>query len=304
MKLNKQTNWVDIFLWSNHFYGLCAIALASESSYTLLQQPLTFFQSCFIYASAVLYYTYAYVIASQKTILSPRIIWYQRHKKYLFIRQCVLIFVIVYLGFFKLNMGTIILSMSLTYKWIIGSAFVVSLLYYSPVKAYPIKDLRHWGIVKSLSIAWVWAIVTVLIPLLINTSYQLFEKSFSLLYFLHVFIFILILAILFDSKDVEKDQLQSTHTIALTLGFKKMVQQIIYPLLALYFMLIIEMRQFYAQPTLFAVVSCITILYILFLCQRIPKMNLMRQNIFWIDGSIFLKAILGMILAYFYGSHT
>lgn len=304
MKLNKPTNWVDIFLWSNHFYGLCAIALACETSYTLLQQPLTFFQLCFIYVCTLLYYTYAYIIASQKTILSPRVIWYQRHKKYLFLRQCVLIFVIVYLGFFKLNMGTILLSMSFSYKLILGSAFVVSLLYYSPIKASPIKDLRNWGIVKSLSIAWVWAIVTVLIPLLLNPSIKLLGKRLSLLYFLHIFIFILILAILFDSKDLEKDQTQSTYTIALTLGIKKMIQQIIYPLLTLYFMLLLGMRQFYSQPTLFAVVSCITILYIIFLCLRIPKINLMRHYIFFIDGSIFLKTLMGIVLAYFYRSHT
>lgn len=304
MKLNKQTNWVDTFLWSNHFYGLCAIALASETSYTLLQHPLTFLQLCFIYVSTLLYYTYAYVIASQKAIISPRVIWYQTNKNYLFIRQCILAILIVYLGFFKLNMWTIILSLSLSNKLILCSALFVSLLYYSPMKSYPIKDLRHWGIVKSLSISWVWAIVTVLMPLLMNLSIELIVKSFSVLYFSHIFIFILILAILFDSKDVEKDQLQSTHTIALTLGIKKMIQRIIYPLLVLYFMLLIEMKQFYSRQTLFAVVSCITILYIIFLCRRIPKMNSMRQNIFLIDGSIFLKTILGIALAYFYGSHT
>lgn len=300
MKWNKQNSWVDTFLWSNHFYGLCAIALASETSYTLLQHPLTFLQLCFIYVSTLLYYTYAYVIASQKAIISPRVIWYQTNKNYLFIRQCILAILIVYLGFFKLNMGTIILSLSLSNKLILCSALVVSLLYYSPMKSYPIKDLRHWGIVKSISISWVWAIVTVLMPLLMNSSIELIVKSFSVLYFSHIFIFILILAILFDSKDVEKDQLQSTHTIALTLGIKKMIQQIIYPLLALYGMLLVEMRQFYSQPIIFGVLSYIPILYLILICQRIPKMNSMHQNIFFIDGSIFLKAILGLGLAYFY----
>jgi 4-hydroxybenzoate polyprenyltransferase len=304
MQENKQNSWVDIFLWSNHFYGLCAIALANESAYTLLRHSLTFMQLCFIYVSTLLYYTYAYVMASQKPIVSPRVIWYQRNKNYLFIRQCFLAIVIVYLGFFKLNMGAIIISLSLSCKLVLCSALVVSLLYYSPMKAYPIMDLRHWGVIKSLSIAWVWAIVTVVLPLLLNASIEIVGNTFSWVYFIHVFIFILILAILFDGKDLEKDQLQATHTIALTLGIKKMIQQIIYPLLSFYFILLFVMGQFYMHPFIFEIFSCIPILYLIVLCKRIPKMNSMRQNIFFIDGSIFLKTLLGMALAYFYGSHT
>jgi 4-hydroxybenzoate polyprenyltransferase len=304
MQLKRRHHWMNIFLWSNHFYGFCAMALACETSFTLLHHSLSLAQLSFIYFGTLFYYTYAYIIASQKSMSSARSAFYQKNKNYLNIRQFFLAAFILYLAFFELKMGAIILALTGTQQFILCSALAVSLLYYSPIKINPIKDLRHWGILKSLSIAWVWVIVTLIIPLLMNSSMEQLGKIFFKFYFIHIFIFILILALLFDTKDVEKDRLQSTKTIALTLGVKKMIQQIIYPLLAFYFFVIVLMANNFSQSFVFVFISSIPIVYLIILCQRIPKLHDVQQNIFFIDGAIFLKTMLGIALTYFYGSHT
>jgi hypothetical protein len=53
-------NWKGIFLWSNQFYGICAVLLAIETNLVLFHKMPNSFLLIFIHLATVVYYTHAY----------------------------------------------------------------------------------------------------------------------------------------------------------------------------------------------------------------------------------------------------
>lgn len=97
------------------------------------------------------------------------------------------------------------------------SAFC-SLIYMMPFKVngQRIKGFRNNMVVKNLLLSAIWALATVLFPLM-GSNGEIAENE-EIFMFLRRFFFIYALTIVFDIKDIEKDRFNGMKTIASRLG--------------------------------------------------------------------------------------
>lgn len=95
---------------------------------------------------------------------------------------------------------------------------VIAFLYSFPViplgKKRRIKD---FGFLKILTLSLLWTLVTVWFPL-VNFS---FDTDVLLFVFLKRFVFMFILCLLFDMRDIEIDRKENINTVAVILGRDK-----------------------------------------------------------------------------------
>ena len=299
MKRESFFTWKGMLLWSNHFYGIAAGLLCIETTLTLLKKPPSFYLVAFIYLSTVIYYTYAYFDEIKTGIYNERSQWYLQNKKYLKIRQLILIIVCFYLAVFKLHLIQIFFSLTIGLQLILLFTSLLAFLYYYPHFLLKNMQLRNKGLLKSISIAWVWVVVSCILPILVLTNGQ---SNFNpidyatILYFLQQFLFILILAILFDIKDLNKDQDEDVKTVVVKYGIKPAIDKFIIPLLVMYWL--VSMLLFFnlMPPFAYLILSFVIAFLLVLVTYLIQKRTAIHENILLIDGLIIVKAIMGILL--------
>lgn len=146
-------------------------------------------------------------------------------------------------------------------------------------------SLRRIPLLKIFLIAYGWAAVTVMLPVL---SLQLNWQASSVIYlFAERFLFIFIITLPFDIGDLKNDQQQGILTIPVWLGIRH-TRQIGYLLIGVY----ITGAIWQTQQLLFAFMATLLMTgCILFLIQvnaRTPRMYYKK----YVDGSMFLYFIL------------
>ena len=289
-------NWKGIFLWSNAFYGFCAVMLSVESSLLLLNRYPNPFLLLLIYLGTIVYYTHAYLVECKLGEQNERVIWYLEKQKYLKLRQLIYTCICIYLAVVKLDIVNVLINANLFVKFILLISILLSAAYYLPtIHLISFPNSRNKGVLKSMSIAWVWTFTCCFIPIWLgsNNPNLLFTKNVNL-YLLQFFIYLLVLAILFDIKDMSKDQKEEVYTIAVRLGAYKTVKQIIVPLLLLYY--IIVMYWLYAKEfsAYFMVLQGVLIIVCYQIAHWILKLKAIHANILLVDGLLVLKAIIGI----------
>jgi hypothetical protein len=287
-------DWKGWIIWSNHFYGICAAMLCIESSYMLLHQFPNYFLLALVYLATVIYYTHAYITESTEGISNERMLWYQQHKKYLVIRQLVFTCICLYIALFKIHFLQIINQASIAVYIILFFTIISALGYYIPnVGSSFIRSYRTKGLLKSMAIAWVWTITCCLMPILMepNATIYLMHANF-ILFAIQLFIYVFLLAILFDIKDIQKDQNEQVNTIALKLGAEKTVSAVIVPLLLLYFLVSTYWVYKTAQSPLFLLFQAFLVLLTYYMALKIIQQRTIFINVLLIDGLLILKAVL------------
>jgi 4-hydroxybenzoate polyprenyltransferase len=290
-------------LWSNHFYGIAASLLAIESSMVILNQVPSFFLVAFIYIGTLVYYTYAYFNETSTGLYNERSNWYQSNKGYLKIRQFVLILLCISIGVFKLQLIEIFILLPIGLKLTLCIALVIILLYYYAHKIFKRVNLRNKGLLKSMSIAWVWVVVCFILPIVMQSQGKYnFSAHYALLHLLQLYLFILILAILFDIKDINRDNDENIKTLVAKYGIKPIMYTFILPLVLVYlwvsFFLFFRLNEsfvYFLTPLLIS-------LLILMVSYLVQKRKTIHENILLIDGLILIKALLGILLMLFAGN--
>jgi 4-hydroxybenzoate polyprenyltransferase len=290
-------------LWSNHFYGIAASLLAIESSMVILNQVPSFFLVAFIYIGTLVYYTYAYFNETSTGLYNERSNWYQSNKGYLKIRQFVLILLCISIGVFKLQLIEIFILLPIGLKLTLCTALVIILLYYYAHKIFKRVNLRNKGLLKSMSIAWVWVVVCFILPIVMQSQGKYnFSAHYALLHLLQLYLFILILAILFDIKDINRDNDENIKTLVAKYGIKPIMYTFIFPLVLVYlwvsFFLFFRLNEsfvYFLTPLLIS-------LLILMVSYLVQKRKTIHENILLIDGLILIKALLGILLMLFAGN--
>lgn len=291
-------NWKGLLLWSNHFYGLCAIILSIESSLILLDTLPSLYVLALIYFSTVAFYSYAYLKETSSGIYDERSRWYNKFNRYLLIRQCFLVLAVIYIAFIKLKIIEVFFSLNLIVQMVLLFSCLLSFLYYFPsTKIKQFKSIRKWGVTKSLSIAWVWSITCCLIPVLLTTQ-GINTNSFSavhfLLYIIQLYVFILLLAILFDIKDLARDKEELVHTIVLKYGVEHTIKKFATPLMFFYLFVSCLIYYLFQQTVIYLLSQIMLIVMIYFVIAVIRKVKAVHYNILYIDGLILVKALLGI----------
>lgn len=94
----------------------------------------------------------------------------------------------------------------------------VAVLYINPVRIQTrrLLGIRHIFIFKNITLALVWAIATVWVPLM-AVKLNLFLQEHNII-FLRRFLFVFGLALIFDVRDIEKDKMAAMRTVATEYG--------------------------------------------------------------------------------------
>jgi hypothetical protein len=289
-----------LLFWNNHFYGICAVFLATEASNTLLHKIPEFPILFLIYSLTVFYYTWAYLRSYKNEDENERTKWYQQHAHYLKIRQWILLLLLNYIGFYVLNFFHLFFQAAIAVKCIIVFTAVISVLYYVPFFLNKLGyTIRANGFLKNLTISWVWTFVCCFLPIWLDNKTGFFiriDLSHFWVYFFQLFVFLFILAVLFDIKDINRDQDHKVNTIVVQYGIIPTFIKLLFPLLLLY--LITNFYFYYLLDLKIGYLLGQTLLaFLIFLNARsIIHEKLIYRNILLIDGLMLIKAILGFIL--------
>ncbi|MEY4278527.1 MAG: hypothetical protein RL377_531, partial [Bacteroidota bacterium] len=277
-----------LLFWNNLFYGICAVFLATASSIALLHKMPGLPTLSLIYFLTVFYYTWAYLHSYKNEDENERTQWYQQHASYLKIRQGVLLIAIIYVAFFSINIFQLFIQADLAVKCIIVFTAVISLLYYVPLflnkRDYTIRDN---GFFKNFSIAWVWTVICCLLPIWIGTKSVLLIQlglSHFWAYFFQLFVFIFILAMLFDIKDINRDQDRQLNTIVVKYGVMPSFTRFLIPLLLIYVGMGAYLCYCLNLGPWYLLGEILLAIIVYLIAQRVIHEKLIYRNILLIDG--------------------
>jgi 4-hydroxybenzoate polyprenyltransferase len=308
---------IEFIFFGNYFYAVCALSLAIESS---LQQSIGLNKFVFyllITSATIVYYTYAYMgeisfriaFGEKKIKLTPpkkynyynkRTEWYQRNDRLLNITQSFFLFVSMVCA---LDLAVLeyhhIFSLHLSEWLMLLSVPVVALLYYGnsffPVFAI---NLRKTGWVKPFVVGFVWAGAVTIYPPMFHQWQNDLHYSFSFLVFwlfVKNWMYISVLAIMFDIKDYADDANRDLKTFVVRVGLRKTIFMILLPLI------IIGLIAFsiFAFELSFSIprylVNLIPFLLLLAVAYSMHRRRPILFYLIIIDGLMLVKGIAGII---------
>ncbi|RYD96885.1 MAG: hypothetical protein EOP50_06210 [Sphingobacteriales bacterium] len=200
----------NVVFFSSIFISVCAAALSLATG-ILLHLEIAWATAGFVFCGTLfIYNSHALYTNQQRAQLpdSERYRWVRQNRKWLLalsflaLAACCFLIETQSTGFFIWLAHLVVLAVAYTVPVVPGKE--------------KLRNLRSIPLLKVILIAYVWAAVTVQLPLL-HARVPLAETySYFLLY--GRFLFILALAPLFDIRDVERDKLANVITLPALIG--------------------------------------------------------------------------------------
>lgn len=95
---------------------------------------------------------------------------------------------------------------------------IITILYSFPFLPFKHKKrLKDFGLIKIIVLAYIWTLITVWFP---TVTLMEITKGFEVV-FLQRFVFIFILCMAFDIRDIKSDSGENIHTVPVFLGEKR-----------------------------------------------------------------------------------
>lgn len=272
----------EFTLFSSIFIACCAVALAIETN-LLLQTPLNNLSFYFfVFGATLVQYNLHYLVKTSAVKNSRRLAWSLQNKgihKILFAAGCVLI--IISLFSFRLQHFFILL--------VLGA---IALLYSFPALPFAKgKRIKDFGSMKILTLALLWTLVTVWFPV----SDRAINVTSFLFIFGKRFVFMFVLCLLFDMRDIEIDRHENIKTLAVILGKKKSYLTS-YAGLLLFLLMSLLQYVYWGNIGLF-IAMCISALATFLTVEVTKKTNSDFVYLAGIDGMMLLQALLVYLLA-------
>jgi hypothetical protein len=290
---------IEFIFYGNYFYGICAIAVMLE---TAVQMSVPF-QGTFIYfmvfITTVLFYNYPYARNYSSPNNNPRTQWYTRNHNLVIKTQTtltlLLLFSVVRL-FIKYHQE--IIRMSKTHWFLLLIFPTAGAMYYGANFISDKYNLRQIGWLKPFIIGFVWAGVATVYPILYYYIVHSKNYEFSImenLLFLKNFMFISLLAIMFDIKDFAADSNSRLNTLVVKIGLRKTIFYVLLPLTVLGVLTFIS----YAVTHQFSILKMILIMIPFFLlivaAWSLRKRRTLMYYLIVIDGLLIIKAAFGIL---------
>ena len=199
------------FLFGNIFIAACAVCLL-VTTYQLTGIPFSWELGLWVFLATFFLYNFDSLLPTKLHFPghnSPRKAWVLAHRRQLaagVLGAGIAVLLIFYWTF------------QLAHFWLLAHLALISMLYSLPVVPGP-KGwvlLRNIPLLKLFLIAYVWACVTVWLPLL-AAGWDIRSGEGWHLFALR-FLFIFPLTIIFDIRDVDKDQATETLTLPRLVG--------------------------------------------------------------------------------------
>jgi 4-hydroxybenzoate polyprenyltransferase len=267
----------EFILFSSIFISLCAVALCMETN-ILLGLPLNHFSFyCFVFGATLAQYNLHYFAKTVAVTGSQRQAWSQ-NKKQLHLILLILGGALILFSFFSFHLKHFI---------ILGCLGAISFLYSFPFLPFEKKRrIKDYGLLKILTITLLWTLVTVWFPVnLMPVANELF-----LLIFFKRFVFMFVLCLLFDVRDMEIDSSDNINTLAVMIG-KKRSYFLSYTLLII-FVVLSFVQYFYLPQIGFLIAMLISAAATFLTIELTKKTNSDYIFLAGIDGMMLLQAIL------------
>lgn len=222
---------LDFILYSNIFIGVCAVALTFTNQLTI-EGEIKFDTSCWFVLFATIF-TYSYLKFSGSETVIPSTghrYWAAKHNQ-LSKNILLLSLVVTVCFFFLLKLNTeIIVAVLASFTALYG---FVNIPFTNPK-----RKLRDFGLLKTLFVAIVWSVTTVIVPL--ENSFV--EPGMLVFLLLRRFLFIVALTMVFEIKDMKGDSEYGLKTLPMIFGVSntKLVAQLI-----LFLLMLINLIQYF-----------------------------------------------------------
>lgn len=268
---------VEFTLFSSIFIAACAVALSIETN-LLLHLPLnniSFY--LFVFGATIVQYNLHYFFKKTAVINSHRLSWSLKNKNIhivLLAVGCILIMVSLF-------------SFKLRHFYILSILGAIAFLYSFP--ALPFKNrkrIKDYGFLKILTLALLWTLVTVWFPV----SDMSVGETLYFFIFIKRFLFMFVLCLLFDIRDIDIDRTENIRTLPVLTG-KRKSYNIAGLGLSLFFIFSVIQYFFFPDMAILIAMS-LSALATFFLMQLSKKIH---SDVFYlagIDGMMFLQAVL------------
>jgi 4-hydroxybenzoate polyprenyltransferase len=264
-------------LFSSIFIALCAIGLCIETN-ILLGVPLNNFSFyCFVFGATLVQYNLHYLLKKAAVPNSERLRWSQKNRMIHVIFLLTGILLILF-SFFSFHLEHFV---------ILALLGCISVLYSFPFLPFGKKRrIKDYGFLKIITLALLWTLVTVWFPVNVwQTDHGLFAFVFA-----KRFVFMLVLCLLFDVRDIEIDSKEQINTLAVVLG-KKKSYRLSYILLLLFVAL--SFLQYYYLPQInFLIAMIVSAIATWITIEITKKTNSDFIYLAGIDGMMLLQPIL------------
>jgi 4-hydroxybenzoate polyprenyltransferase len=287
-----------------------ALAIETNLQLNLSLNSILFYIALF--CGTVLFYTYAYIEEKNLAFvkrnihqtLNKRSKWYYDNRllikktqamHFILCSSISLYFFIHY--FHRLHLITLLQIAGL------ASTGFIALAYYGISLGSSIRiNTRSTGWLKPFVIGLVWATAVTYVPLLWHQVEQDVHYKFShvdVWFFIKNFMYISLLAILFDIKDYAADHNRKLKTFVVRYGLQKTIFFIIIPLTILGFLALIAFAVIMHFPPLRILINSIPFVLLVIVAWSMQRRKSILYYLAVIDGLMFLKALCG-ITAYLF----
>lgn len=228
---------IDLFLYSNVYIAAAAVALTWQTQLILFGEfeldtlsVLVFFATMFIYASHRL----IGLFSVKKFLKEGRFHIINTYKNHIWIYTGIAVIGLIY-AFFQVSFRV---QLALVLPGLISLGYVIPFLGFKKNRKLRLRDL-NW--IKIFLIAIVWAYVTVILPII-----EIRSVSWSdVLIFVERAVFIFMITLPFDIRDLKVDQYNNVKTIPAVYGIPFTMKLV---LASLIFLLILASANYVFVP--------------------------------------------------------
>jgi 4-hydroxybenzoate polyprenyltransferase len=292
----------EAFLFSNLFYGFAAILLAIEHHMVMnLPLPAPAFYMM-LGAGTTVFYLYSYTFDPHPMPHNQRTVFLQRNGRLLSYLALALMVAFLAAGIWFYR---VMPPLPAAQAWLITIGLLVfpilGLLYYGI--SFPgifTLRLRSLGWLKPFVIAAVWMGCTNIVPWLIS-SWQAGKVAAPahpmLFWWLHNWMYISVLCILFDIKDYEADHNHDLKTFVVRHGIEKTLHQVVYPLTGAGMAALLLMGITEEYSLLAIAVLLLPLALLGWVSSHLQRPKPIGFYLLVIDGLMPVKALAGMLAA-------
>jgi hypothetical protein len=304
---------VHFIFFGNYFYGCCTVALAIEAN---VQQNLPLNSIYFyiaLYCGTVLFYTYAYIQEKNTAItksnkpvvkthfnkaLNKRTQWYATNRQFIKSSQFILFGVSVIIGIYFLfkYYNSLFIITPLQFGGLVFTVIIAFAYYGVSLGSFKINT-RRTGWFKPFAIGLVWATAVTYVPILwyqVEQNTQYIFASDNLWFFIKNFMYISLLAILFDIKDYAADHNLRLKTFVVRMGLHKTIFLIIIPLTLLGFISLLAFAVLLHFPLLRIIINSIPFALLVIVSSSMTSRKSILYYLVVIDGLMLVKALCGI----------
>ncbi len=293
--------FIKFILFSNIFYGICAVTLCIETSYQQqipILHPLFY---CIIFNVTIFYYTYAYINENNEPNMyaNKRSIWYSKKRGIFPFTQIFLLVLTLLSIVLILNQKIIDFTLIDLKTWSLLLVFpLLAVLYYGNViTGKGFYSLRKFGLFKPFLIGLIWAGTVSILPVFIHElthkSNYVFQPT-TLFLVVKNWLYISVLCILFDFKDYATDHNLQLKTFIVRFGLRKTLFSVVLPMAIGSWSIFLSLALAKHFPPVRILFNSIPFVLLIIVSYSMQQRKSILYYLAIIDGLMLVKAVFGI----------